>query len=528
MIRNTLFRWLAHASGLRARDLSNTANLHFTNMKQNLRSYVQAAALLALLSTSTRAPGQLSANQQPINSPANPMESTTRRQLNVEQRKFENYISDGENELGNAEYRYTLPQYALAENNIILATLNLDVTFALMAGHPGRIGALHTSIFFNEGQLVRNFQMNYEALRTRAYDLQNRINYFVRYKLGPTGYTNAIAAYLNNWSDQIRNSLNPEERAREVYRQVEKAQSQQRGVTPGEINSAAAGPGGTQRQDLGSGFTFDPNTGTIRDSGGNVIPGATWDPSRHRIKMGPYSFDPRNPNMVYDDQGNLVPNMRYNPQTGQLEQFDPSTGTWTPVSPSGRESTSNFQRGSPTAGGSTRQSPGNDYSSGPAPSDTIMTADGRRLGWEEFKTYLDPATGKIKPDVVRIKYSDHQGGQITSETRYSVKLEKGNGPRDWVLNEKPVDTLDWQFLIRPVGDQRKVTDGFQATYELVNDASASADFDVTGWEGPDGTVYRTNNKQFTLTFAQPEQQTIVAHGVTKKYNNQFAISLVTR
>jgi hypothetical protein len=121
-----------------------------------------------------------------------------------------------------------------------------------------------------------------------------------------------------------------------------------------------------------------------------------------------------------------------------------------------------------------------------------------------------------------------QGGQITSETRYSVKLEKGSGPRDWVLNEKPVDTLDWQFLIRPVGDQKKVADGFQATYELVNDASPSADYEVTGWEGPDGTLYRTNDKQFTVTFAQPEQQTIKALGVTRKYNNKFAISLGTR
>jgi hypothetical protein len=99
-----------------------------------------------------------------------------------------------------------------------------------------------------------------------------------------------------------------------------------------------------------------------------------------------------------------------------------------------------------------------------------MTADGRRLGWEDFKTYLDPTTGKLKPDVVRIKYSDRQGGQITSETRFSVKLEKGSGPRDWVLDERPVDTLDWQFLIRPVGDQKKLNAGFQATYELVNDS----------------------------------------------------------
>lgn len=501
-------------------------------MKHKLRFYSQAAVLLAVLCTTVQTPGQLSANQQPTNSPNNPHDWTTRRQLNVEQRKFGNYISDGENELRNAQYRFGLPQYALAENNVILASLNLDVTFALMAGHPGRIGALKTSIFFNEGELVREYQMSYEALRTRAYDLQNRINFFIKFKLGPLGYTNAIGAYLNSWSDQIRNSPNPEERAREVYRQVEKAQQQQRGVTPGEINSAAAGPGSASTQDLGSGFTIDPSTGALRDSKGNVIPGASWDPSRHRVNIGPYSFDPRNPNMVYDEQGNFVPNMRYNPQTGQLEQYDPASGTWTPLStsaaPSVPSSTSTYSPGSRIAGAPLRQSPATDYSSGPSPSDTIMTADGRRLGWEEFKTYLDPATGRVKPDVVRIKYSDHQGGQITSETRYTVKLERGSGPKDWVLSEKPVETVDWQFLIRPVGDQKKLADGFQATYELVNDASASADFDVTGWEGPDGTVYRTTDKQFTVTFAQPEQQTIKARGVTKKYNNQFAISLVTR
>jgi hypothetical protein len=171
---------------------------------------------------------------------------------------------------------------------------------------------------------------------------------------------------------------------------------------------------------------------------------------------------------------------------------------------------------------------GSSYSQAPSPSDTITTSDGRRLGWEDFKTYLDPATGKLKPDVVRVKYSDRQGGQITSETRYSVKLEKGSGPRDWVLDERPVDTLDWQFLIRPVGDQRKLNDGFQATYELVNDSPSPSDFEITGWEGPDGTIVPTSEKQFTVTFAQPEQQTIKVHGVTRKYNSKFAITLGTR
>ncbi len=171
---------------------------------------------------------------------------------------------------------------------------------------------------------------------------------------------------------------------------------------------------------------------------------------------------------------------------------------------------------------------GYDNASGPGASDNIITASGRRLGWEEFRTYIDPATGRLKPDVVKTKYSDHQGGQITSETRFSVKLEKGSGPRDWVLNENPMDTVDWQFVVRPVGEQKKVADGFQATYELVNDTATPAEFEVTGWEGPDGKVYPTSERQFTFTFARPDQQTIKVNGITKKYCSKFAISLGTR
>lgn len=499
---------------------ANNTNHPINTMKTKLRSLAKAVALLSM---TTQVFAQINQAQPVISSPVGPLE-TSRRQLHVEQRKFENYISDGENELRNAKYRYTLPQYALAENNVILALLNLDVTFALMSGHPGRIGALKTSIFFNEQQQVRDFQWNYERLRTRAYDLQNQINTFIWYKLGPTGYTNAIAAYMRNWSDQIRNSLNPEAKAQDVFRQVEKAQQQQRGVTPSEIYSAGGGINQAQTQNLGNGWTWDPTTGMLRDGRGNVVPGAAWDPSKHLVTIGPYSFDPRNPNVVYDQQGNVVPNVRFNPETGQLEQYDPNARAWTPMSPSGASTASPYSQ-QPVVrslGG------GSSYSQMPAPSDTIMTADGRRLGWEDFRTYLDPATGKVKPDVVRVKYSDHQGGQITSETRFSVKLEKGSGPRDWVLDEKPVDTLDWQFLIRPVGDQKKVNEGFQATYELVNDSSSPSDFEVTGWEGPDGASYPTSEKQFTVTFAQPEQQTIKVHGVTKKYNSKFAISLGTR
>jgi hypothetical protein len=489
-------------------------------MKTQVRSLAKAVALLCM---TTQVFAQVNQAQPIVNVPAGPVE-TSRRQLHVEQRKFENYISDGENELRNAKYRYTLPQYALAENNVILALLNLDITFALMSGHPGRIGALKTSIFFNEQQQVRDFQWNYERLRTRAYDLQNQINNFIWYKLGPTGFTNAIAAYMRNWSDQIRNSPNPEVRAQDVFRQVEKAQQQQRGVTPGEISSAGGGSQ-AQAQNLGNGWTWDPTTGTVRDSRGNVISGASWDPSKHQVVIGPYSFDPRNPNFVYDQQGNSVPGVRFNPETGQLEQYDPNMRSWSPLSPSSNPGATSV---APYSQQPVVRSLGGGSSQTPGPSDTIMTADGRRLGWEDFKTYLDPTTGKLKPDVVRIKYSDRQGGQITSETRFSVKLEKGSGPRDWVLDERPVDTLDWQFLIRPVGDQKKLNAGFQATYELVNDSPSPSDFEITGWEGPDGTIVPTSEKQFTVTFAQPEQQTIKVHGVTRKYNSKFAISLGTR
>src|SRR5262249_51047248 len=149
---------------------------------------------------------------------------------------------------------------------------------------------------------------------------------------------------------------------------------------------------------LGNGWTWDPATGTLRDSRGNVIPGATWDPSKHMVNIGPYSFDPRNPNFVYDQQGNPVPGVRFNPETGQLEQYDPNMRAWTPMSPSSMSNPGSTSV-APYSQQPMARSPGggSGYAQTPSPSDTIMTSDGRRLGWEDFKTYLDPTTGKLKP-----------------------------------------------------------------------------------------------------------------------------------
>jgi hypothetical protein len=132
--------------------------------------------------------------------------------------------------------------------------------------------------------------------------------------------------------------------------------------------------------------------------------------------------------------------------------------------------------------------------------------------------------GRIKKQTLRAVYTDFKGGQIESEKLFDSNAQRGtDGSITINPAEVPGKGIEWYFSVKETS-RTPVGDGFTITFQLVNGGTPpDAQFDVTGWEGPDGKKDSTQT-QFTMTFPKPGKYEVKAYGQTRTYHSVFTIT----
>lgn len=444
--------------------------------------------------------------------------STTKRLLQTDQRRFEVYIRDAENECTNAVNRVTLKKYQLAENNVVLSLLRIDVTRKYMEKHQDRIALLKARFLGREKYWVNFYTTNYMEMRTRTYRIENKLNDLIT-KLAEEGATNLIHAYRTTGRKEIESGRDPQE-VLDQWRKV---------IGTGDtVVEPPPAPAGAMKP-LGSGystdgktvlgpdnkpipgavvgadgkvkvgqFTIDPATGTITGPDGEPIPGAKVQDGR--IKIGQCTVDPIT-GKVYGPDGKEIPGAAIKGGKIVLPDgtvIDPDTGK--PLAKPAAQINAN----------STFVTPG---------------GDPVRLEREWFDEQ-----GKLKKYKVEVVYIGEENGQIKSEALLRSNVREESGKIVWdTPTEEPGSRIKWILDIRKVED-KKLGDGFQATFEVTNDGTEPADatFEVTAWEGPDASRRETKERRATFDFPKPGEYSLRVYGQTTKYKDKFRISAQVR
>lgn len=442
-------------------------------------------------------------------------ERPTRGKVELAQREFSGYINSAEYEYNKALHRKNEERSKLWQNNVANSQIKLAITFTLMGGnekvkgHESMIAALKTFLGIGEKTAVKRLETNYFALRTRAYALQDKLNPLIE-QLDPE-----VKKWLLQKEKDIKTSSNPDGIGREAALIVE-------GADRGGKVIVGSGSGGSQLQDLGNGYKFDPKTGIVYGPDGKPLAGASWDPDGKRIKLaGGYSIDPATGN-VYGPDGVLIDGAKL--KGGRISlpggySLDPATGTI-------YGSDGKALPGAKVVNGSVVLPSGSDSGagSGPSPSVSSKFVDSSGKSIQLEKDWFD-AQGNLRAKRVRMTYTDFDGGRINSEVVLNSNAQKRpDGSFAVAPAEEEGSKIEWALIIN-ASDRKPAGQGFSVTCQLLNEGTPKdAEFEVTAWEGPDGRK-ETSDKQFAVTFPKPGTYEIKAYGRTLKYDNKFTISL---
>ena len=477
---------------------------------------LQAAVLGLLLAQTDRSFGQ-----------TQPVTNSTYRELRDRESIFLTYIVVAENECMNASSR-RLQNNRLWETNVATAEIKLAVAFALMDGNdklPGYevlIGKLvirfPASVFGRGEDYWKNyFRTNYTALRTRAYELQNKLDPLVS-NLSPE-----MSRFLKQALSGIRGNQDPVKAGDDAAGQVPQG--------------GGAGGGANPRALMEN---FDPNNQASVDA---FVWGSTHTPS------GALSAEDAQKAMEaaksLDIPTLLALCQKYpgNPYLQELLKWALLKKGLIKPSESGdsfekivQNHPDIFQKypgiGSflnPSIGGTVGpvpSSPPGTVAAGsvPPPGIKFVTPGG---GEFDIRPFLGQ-NGELLPKTVVAHYTDIKGGQIDSEAMVDADYKTVKTDTVTVqTTEEPGSRIEWRFTIKQI-KSAPAGQGFNVTFQLVNDGPPDAVFAVTawGWDGPDASKEEkaSTETQTTVTFPKRGSYVIKASGTTKKYGSKFTIS----
>lgn len=448
-------------------------------------------------------------------------DSTGSRQIKVEQRQFANYIRDAENEYLNATNRFraglqqasktnaALSLLQLSQNNIALSWVRLLVTYKLMEGHPGRVGALKTSIFVSETRSIDRYMTNYEGLRTRAYTLEDKLKALVDALKQKKVNTKALEKFLETAREKINSGADVTSVGQELINQLQKISNTTEVVGPDgkPIPGATVEVDGTVK--IGK-FRWDKEQGVVFGPDDKPIPGATIKDGK--IWIGKCWVDPMT-GKVFDPEGKEIEGAQV--KNGKIvlpdgTVIDPKTGKPVAIAREGGEGKPD--EATTSVGGIVDGSGG------------LVDAAGSPI--EDWQEWLNPDRTVMTERLKRV-YINKIGGRIQQEALFLSNAESKEGKAMIKPTEKTGTRIDWAFAIRPVGDQEKAGDGFQAEFELLSDGTkpADAEYAVTAWGvEPGGIRKETGDRKFKVVVPKAGTYTLTVEGQTKQYKSKFSIA----
>jgi len=428
-------------------------------------------------------------------------ERRTKPELVREQAKFSLYIASGENEYNVALGRRS-KDIKLWQNNVVAGKVDLAITFKLMEGHQSRIAGV--SAFWSDKAARKALGDNFTNLVNRAYGLQDKLNALVPYLDGD------MKQFLDKTVASVTASDSPETTGNTALDGIKASDQQGHKATDDGKNNVVPQ---TDRIPLGHGFSRSADGTTVYGPDGRPMPGVSYKDGR-LVFAGGYSMDPAT-GTIYGPDGRPIPGARY--ENGKILLPD---GYWidtaTGIMHGGPQ-------GTPIPGATERG--GTVFGPGGAPMDPVrantplVDQDGKPI--QVDRDWFDE-NGNMKQRRLRVIYTDVEEGHLDSEYFLKGSTEpRADGKVTFTQMEEPGTRIDWRLLINKAKSE-PVAEGQKVTLELINDPPGP-EFEVTAWQGPDGTRNDTSSKQFTVTLKPGDE--VKAFGVTRKYKTKFTIKI---
>jgi hypothetical protein len=465
----------------------------------------QAAVLAVLLAQTGAAFGQ-----------ADSVTNTSYSELKDRESIFLTYIVVAENEYMNATNR-RVQSNPLWQTNVVTAKIKLAVAFALMDGNSklpayevliGRLKIRFPASLIGRGEdyWKNYFRTNYTAMRTRAYELQNKLDPMV------SNLPQPIQAWLIPVLKQIGGSGNP---------QIEDPTAPGGGgIPPPPIVVTPSAP----PQTLVNDFFSQPDSAAASNAVSNALTQAPCPLSPEEAQqaiqaakkgdipalVALYQKHPCNDVLKEMVRHVLIKDGRMPP--ADVDAYLKALTNQDDPARNGFESKYPFLK----PGGGTVTPANTD-----AGTTDYVTPTGDKF---DIRPFLDPNTGKLMPKTVIAHYADLIGRQIDSEVIVDADYKTVKpGTVAVHTTEEPGSKIDWRFTIKQT-KSAPAGQGFTVTFQLVNDGTpADAAFAATDWEGPDGKKPSTDT-QFTVTFPRPGDYVVKVYGTTTKYGSKFTIS----